>query len=112
MQQWEYCEVAWAPKQVTIHVYSSQEQGTYEGVQHPQEWGALLAQLGADGWELVGVASARPAPHSLYYFERPIDSSAQADWEERKEHLRQKTEEHLAERKQHTVQPIQGEPPQ
>jgi hypothetical protein len=37
------------------------------------------------------VASARPATHSLYYFKRPIDSSAQADWEERKERLRQQT---------------------
>jgi hypothetical protein len=110
MQQWEYCEVTWAPKLVTIHVYSSREQGTYEGVQQPQEWGALLAQLGADGWELVGVAPARPAHHSLYYFKRPIDSSAKAEWEEQQERLRQQTEEYLAQRKQHTVQPIQREP--
>jgi hypothetical protein len=48
MQQWEYCEVAWAPKLMTIHVYSSREQGIYEGVQQSHEWGALLAQLGAD----------------------------------------------------------------
>jgi len=67
MQQWEYCEVAWTPKQVTIHVYSSRENGTYEGVQKPEEWGALLSQLGADGWELVGVVPTKPANHSLYY---------------------------------------------
>jgi len=75
MQQWEYCEVAWTPKQVAINVYSSRENGTYEGVQKPEEWGALLSQLGADGWELVGVVQAKTANHSLYYFKRPIEPS-------------------------------------
>jgi hypothetical protein len=77
MQQWEYCEVAWMPKQVMIHVYSSRENGTYEGVQKPEEWGALLAQLGADGWELVGVVPTRAATHTLYYLKRPIEPSSQ-----------------------------------
>ncbi len=75
MQQWEYCEVGWTPEQVTIHVYSSRENGTYVGVQKPDEWGALLSQLGAEGWELVGVLPTKPANHSLYYFKRPIESS-------------------------------------
>ena len=113
MQQWEYCEVAWTPKQVLIYVFSSREQGTYEGVQDPQEWGALLAQLGADGWELVGVAPARPVPRTLYYFKRPFDLSAKAEWEERNEHLRQRMGGYLEtvhpERKQHPIQPMQGE---
>ncbi len=75
MQQWEYCEVGWTLEQVTIHVYSSRENGTYVGVQKPDEWGALLSQLGAEGWELVGVVPTKPANHSLYYFKRPIESS-------------------------------------
>jgi len=51
---WEYCEVAWASKQIIIHVYSGRSGGNYEGIFKPEEWGTLLAQLGADGWELVG----------------------------------------------------------
>jgi hypothetical protein len=38
MHLWEYCEVAWMPKQVMIYVYSSRDNGTYEGVQKPEEW--------------------------------------------------------------------------
>jgi len=30
MPLWEYCEVAYTPKQVIVHVYSSREGGTYE----------------------------------------------------------------------------------
>ena len=73
MSYWEYCEVGWTPKQITIHVYSGRPDGSYEGVQEAQEWGPLLAQLGADGWELVGVVPTRPATHTLYYFKRPLD---------------------------------------
>jgi hypothetical protein len=76
---------------VLVHVYSSRGNGSYEAIQKPEEWGALLAQLGADGWELVGVVPTRPANHSLYYFKRPLDSSAQAEWEERKAALREST---------------------
>ena len=79
MQLWEYCEVAWTPKQVTIHVYSNRDNGTYEGVQPPEEWGALLTQLGADGWEMVSVVPARPASHTLYYFKRALDFPAEAE---------------------------------
>ena len=73
MSYWEYCEVGWTPKQITIHVYSKRSDGSYEGVQEPKEWGSLLAQLGADGWELVGIVPTRPATHALYYFKRPLD---------------------------------------
>lgn len=87
MLLWEYCEVAYTPKQVIVHVYSSRDNGMYEGIQKPEEWGVLLAQLGADGWELVGVVPTRPANHSLYYFKRPIDSSAKTEWQERQAEL-------------------------
>lgn len=73
MPLWEYCEVGWTPKQITIHVYSGRADGSYEGVIQPKEWGGLLAQLGADGWELVGIVPTRPANYTLYYFKRPID---------------------------------------
>ena len=91
MPLWEYCEVTYTPKQVLVHVYSSQDNGMYEGSQKPEEWGALLAQLGADEWEMVGVVSTQSADHTLYYFKRPIDMSAQAEWEERKVALREST---------------------
>jgi hypothetical protein len=91
MPLWEYCEVAYTPKQVIVHIYSNQDNGMYEGIQKPEEWGALLTQLGADGWELVGVVPTRPANHSLYYFKRPLDSPAKAEWEERKAQLREST---------------------
>jgi hypothetical protein len=42
MSYWEYCEVGWTPKQITIHVYSGRVDGSYEGIQDPQEWGRLL----------------------------------------------------------------------
>ncbi|HLH62073.1 MAG TPA: hypothetical protein VKV20_10355 [Ktedonobacteraceae bacterium] len=111
MQPWEYCEVAWTPKQVTIHVYSSREDGRYEGVQSPEEWGALLTQLGADGWELVGVVPARPASHSLYYFKRAIEWPAQAEWDARKKAREQegKLREPGTEPIKLTEQSIQGE---
>ena len=83
MPLWEYCEVAYTPKQVIVHVYSSREGGMYEGVQKPEDWGTLLAQLGADGWEMVGVMSAKAANHTLDYFKRAIHSSAKAEWEEK-----------------------------
>lgn len=106
MQQWEYCEVGWMPKQVTIHIYSSRADGTYEGVQTPEEWGALLSQLGTDGWELVGVVPTKPVNHSLYYFKRPISSSDSSErkrtWEELSAEERMvKMKEELAKRKQH-----------
>jgi hypothetical protein len=73
MAYWEYCEVGWTPKQITIHVYSRHSDGCYEGVQETKEWGPLLAQLGADGWELVGAIPTRPDTHTLYYFKRALD---------------------------------------
>ena len=83
MSYWEYCEVGWTPKQITIHVYSGRSDGSYEGVQEPKEWGRLLAQLGADGWELVGVVPTRPANHTLYYFKRPLDPPEVVELEKR-----------------------------
>ena len=83
MSLWEYCEVAWTPKQVIIHIYSAREEGRYEGVLQPKEWGTLLAQLGADGWELVGVLPTRPANHSLYYFKRPLEAPDVVEWKKR-----------------------------
>ncbi len=116
MHLWEYCEVAWMAKQVMIQVYSSRDNGTYEGVQKPEEWGALLAQLGADGWELVGVVPARAANHTLYYFKRPIESSSPVEWEEQREQLRaevkreyeEKLKKQKAERMNRSLQSTQG----
>ena len=75
--------------------------------------GALLSQLGTDGWELVGVVPTRPANHSLYYFKRPIGSSEHAirsserkrTWEELSAEERMlKMKEELATRKQHLAE--------
>ena len=88
MPLWEYCEVAWASKQVTIHIYSGRDGGSYEGVLKPEEWGTLLAQLGADGWELVGIVPTRPASHSLYYFKRPLEPPEVVEWKKLTPQLR------------------------
>jgi hypothetical protein len=74
MQLWEYCEVAYTPKQIVVHVYNYRPDESFEIAQKPEEWGALLAQLEADGWELVGIVQAKPANHALYYFKRPFDT--------------------------------------
>jgi hypothetical protein len=87
MLLWEYCEVAYTPKQIIVHIYSSGDAGMFEGIQNPEGWGTLLAQLGSEGWELVSVIPTKPANHSLYYFKRPIDSSAKEEWQERKAEL-------------------------
>lgn len=79
MQLWEYCEVAWTPKQIVVHVYTWRKNGSYECTMMPQEWGALLAQLGAGGWELTGVAPSRTANHTLYYFKRPLGQPQQVE---------------------------------
>ncbi len=110
MPAWEYCEVAWTPKRVVIHVYS--DYAPYEGVQKPEEWGALLTQLGADGWELVGVVPGRPAIHVLYYFKRAYEASAKAGWEERQVKLRAHSREYeamLKEQKADVLQPHERE---
>ena|ERR1051326_8828232 len=90
MQLWEYCEVAWTPKQVVIRIYSqndtSMHPNIYQGVQKSEEWGALLAQLGADGWEMTGVVPTKPADHTLYYFKRPMDNPKKVEWKERTSH--------------------------
>ena len=83
MQFWEYCEVAWTPKQIIVRVYTQRDKGSYEGVMKPKEWGILLAQLGADGWELTGVVPTKPANHTLYYSKRPIDQPSQVEWKEK-----------------------------
>lgn len=83
MSYWEYCEVGWTPRQITIHVYSGRVDGSYEGVQEPQAWGSLLAQLGADGWELVGMVPGKPTNHTLYYFKRPLDPPDVVEMEKR-----------------------------
>ncbi len=116
MPLWEYCEVAWASKQITIHVYSGRSGGNYEGILKPEEWGTLLAQLGADGWELVGVVSTRPAKHSLYYFKRPLDPPEVVAWKKlTQEELDASIQEQVAqakEQEQRAVQSPQGEPVQ
>src|SRR5258708_5590551 len=105
MSYWEYCEVGWTPKQITIHVYSQSSDGSYEGIQESKEWGRLLAQLGADGWELVGVGPIRPATHTLYYFKRPLDPpevvelemqvklKAEQEWQDQGEEVQKKMQE-------------------
>ncbi|HLZ58696.1 MAG TPA: hypothetical protein VKR06_17290 [Ktedonosporobacter sp.] len=74
MPQWEYCEVAWTPQQIIIHMYRDRGMW-YEGAQQPEAWGALLAQLGDDEWEMVSAVPTNTTGHTLYYFKRPLDKT-------------------------------------
>jgi hypothetical protein len=107
MSYWEYCEVGWTPKQITIHVYSRSSDGSYEGILESKEWGRLLAQLGADGWELVGVVPTRPATHTLYYFKRPLDPPEVVEVEKRvKLKAEQEVQKKMQEREKATPEAI------
>ncbi len=75
-QQWEYCEMDWADTMVRFY--------RPDGVQaeriRPEEskgdrtdrdaWRRTIAQLGLDGWELVGIRDSAGGYHM--YFKRPI----------------------------------------
>lgn len=87
MPQWEYCEVAWTPKQIVIHIYSS-EGMLYDAIQPSAAWGELLAKLGDDEWEMVAAVPTRPANHTLYYFKRILDPTIREDFELRQATLR------------------------
>lgn len=71
MTQWEYCEVWWEPNQISVNVYS--RNGITQQKHDPSEWPTVLAQLGADGWELTGVLPSSAGTHEYwYYFKRPL----------------------------------------
>jgi hypothetical protein len=104
MAYWEYCEVGWTPQQITIHVYSGRADGSYEGIQEPEEWGKLLAQLGADSWEMVGVVPTGPANHTLYYFKRPIDSPQDVAREKQEKLKREQERQKMLQERSNTSQ--------
>ena len=71
MPRWEYCEVWWETKQVTINIFSVR--GFNQQIVRASDWPNVFAHLGADGWELT---STMPSPTGVqqyfYYFKRPL----------------------------------------
>ncbi len=90
MQKWEYCTLGpieysstswkWIPNEPTRIVFTTKgvkEQGFHINEDHSlkdvqDEVSTALAQLGEQGWELVGCGSVFAAGHFLY-FKRPLD---------------------------------------
>ena len=67
MQRWEYL-VAWIDSSQRGESHWSDSTGRRGSVPIGDHWhaaGAMLAQLGAEGWELVGIEQAR------FFLKRP-----------------------------------------
>lgn len=78
MQRWEYATVSsrWEGELPSGRMMLACEiAGGETVVVEQQEQGALLAQLGRDGWELVTVLIAHEDTMlPVLYFKRPLDS--------------------------------------
>lgn len=75
MTQWEYAELWYEQKpasvRILLQVFSIRGQEQHEFAGH--EWAGLLARMGGEGWELVGVLASPTGLHQYwYYFKRPI----------------------------------------
>ena len=73
MTRWEYCEAVWQPDQVVLTMPVPDEEpepSSYPATQWPQ----VMAQLGSEGWELVGCTASPVGAHEYYfYFKRPLE---------------------------------------
>jgi hypothetical protein len=73
MTRWEYCDVTWQPGQLILTTASVDDDPTVETFD-AATWPQLLAQLGADGWELVSTTASPMGVHEYYfYFKRPLE---------------------------------------
>jgi hypothetical protein len=73
VKRWEYCDVTWRPDELIVTSCSVDEEPvveTYDSINWPQ----VLAQMGADGWELVSTTASPVGVHEYYfYFKRPLE---------------------------------------
>jgi hypothetical protein len=74
MTQWQYCELLWQPQGITVTELRA------DGDHQVQTFDAnglhtIIAQLGAEGWELTANLSSPTGIHEYwYYFKRPAES--------------------------------------
>jgi hypothetical protein len=65
--------VTWQPHQVTLTRCAADGTPAVETSDAPS-WPQTLAQLGADGWELVSITASPMGVHEYYfYFKRPLE---------------------------------------
>jgi hypothetical protein len=70
---WEYCDVTWQPDQIILTVPDANGPAKVETFDSAT-WPQLLAQLGAEGWELVTTTASPVGIHEYYfYFKRPLE---------------------------------------
>jgi predicted cupin superfamily sugar epimerase len=73
MTRWEYCEAVWQPDNVSLTMPVPDEE-TVPATYPAQQWPQVMAQLGVDGWELVGCTASPVGAHEYYfYFKRALE---------------------------------------
>jgi hypothetical protein len=80
MQRWEYCRVNWKHDGILFCIFGSQEDKQLE----VSAWQQLIADLGNEGWELVGIVHSNDWRNMVgysvpqifnefsFYFKRPL----------------------------------------
>ena len=70
MQRWEYCELIWTSDRsvVLFHRRNPRDRRKTEA---PDPEG-IVAALGEDGWELVGIVNNPAEDEERWVFKRPI----------------------------------------
>jgi hypothetical protein len=73
MRRWEYCDVTWQPT-LLIVTFGSPDDDPEVETHDSADWPQVLAQLGADGWELVSTTASPMGVHEyFFYFKRPLE---------------------------------------
>jgi hypothetical protein len=88
MQKWEYCVISgvstrneglhsYYPKVIRLTTEGAEASRLPEekGAQETDSLAIVIAQMGNEGWELVGCGNTSASYHSLY-FKRPKDKGA------------------------------------
>src|SRR5437899_3368789 len=66
MTHWEYCEAVWQPDQVSLTMPVPDEEPV--PTSYPaQQWPQVMAQLGADGWEMASCTASPVGAHEYYF---------------------------------------------
>jgi len=72
MTRWEYAEVWYTEgKGITTTVFG--REGHAQSHASLDSWGVVLANLGAEGWEMVGLLGSPTGGQYWYYFKRPME---------------------------------------
>lgn len=85
MQKWEYCAVIGVGREGIVFggadpaLYTFNQDGTQEqriGGKIYREIGKIVAKLGAEGWEMVGIGATHGGNYHTIYFKRPLPQSS------------------------------------